>query len=251
MDQRIESYIRQIVDGISCSPEDKKAMADEMRDHLTLLKNEYIDQGLSDEEAARKALDSFGDREILAQEYRSTFSPAYRVMRQGKWVMFGAYATIVLSELLFMRMLGNLIDFLNGNPIGRYISQVDGLGFWQTVKMNANVVPFRSIGEYIWNAQHYNLDIILHNLLGNILIFLPLGVFLPVLFEKLRSSSKVLAASLAASFLIELLQLGFKAGRFDVDDILLNVLGSMVGLLIFKAAHRFIRMPKKLAAKKV
>ncbi len=69
------------------------------------------------------------------------------------------------------------------------------------------------------------------NFFGNLLLYLPLGIFLPLLFVRGRGWLFALKTGAALSFSIELLQL-FTTKSMDIDDILLNTLGTLAGLLI-------------------
>lgn len=75
--------------------------------------------------------------------------------------------------------------------------------------------------------------------MGNIILFLPFGGFLPIIFSRLRSFKMTFYISLAVISLVELSQMLFKYGRFDVDDIILNAAGATIGYLIWKLFDRF------------
>ena len=77
--------------------------------------------------------------------------------------------------------------------------------------------------NYINGTNTPYLSNIIDNTLGNILIFLPLGIFLPLLFKKYSKFTKVIIASTVISFSIEFLQIALRLGQFDIDDIILNV----------------------------
>ncbi len=70
------------------------------------------------------------------------------------------------------------------------------------------------------------------NILGNILLFTPLGFFLPLLWNKFKKFSKVILAGVLVSLLIECSQLFLCRGT-DIDDLILNTLGTMLGYLFF------------------
>jgi len=72
------------------------------------------------------------------------------------------------------------------------------------------------------------------NLFGNILAFVPYGFGLPLCWESLGKWWKVFFWSLVLVLGIELFQLFSAFGAFDVDDILLNVLGAMMGYLVYR-----------------
>ncbi len=96
----------------------------------------------------------------------------------------------------------------------------------------ANFVPFKTIKMYI---RYYDMPGIrsFSNLFGNILIFVPVGILLPLVH---RASKKMWILLLNALLLIvgiEVFQLFSNFGAFDVDDIILNTFGVLIGGCIF------------------
>jgi glycopeptide antibiotics resistance protein len=75
-----------------------------------------------------------------------------------------------------------------------------------------------------------------HNFFGNILMFIPLGIFLPWRYNKRFGNTVVLA--LLFSCLIEFIQfLNMYLGYYryvDVDDVLLNTFGAIIGYALYK-----------------
>ena len=70
------------------------------------------------------------------------------------------------------------------------------------------------------------------NVIGNICVFVPFGVFLPKLFVKCKNIFLTILFSFEVSLCVEIVQLVTKVGSFDVDDLLLNTLGGLVGFLL-------------------
>ena len=86
------------------------------------------------------------------------------------------------------------------------------------------------------------------NLGGNILAFVPFGLFFPLLSRKNRGFWKVALISFEVSLLVELIQLVTRVGSCDVDDMILNTLGGMIGHLCFKILFLWHKMELKGAA---
>ncbi|MGE7762908.1 VanZ family protein [Peribacillus sp. NPDC097895] len=97
----------------------------------------------------------------------------------------------------------------------------------------SNFIPFRTIIDYLFISD-LNSNIRYINLIGNIVAFVPLGLFLPMLSTKLINAKKIVFLGFAISLFYELVQLILSIGQFDVDDIILNVVGTYIGYLIFK-----------------
>jgi glycopeptide antibiotics resistance protein len=71
------------------------------------------------------------------------------------------------------------------------------------------------------------------NFIGNTAMFIPLGIVWPSVFKKLDTHGKVIAAGVGYSLLIEIFQLPFFDRVSDIDDLLLNSLGFLMGYGIY------------------
>lgn len=79
------------------------------------------------------------------------------------------------------------------------------------------------------------------NLVGNTAMFIPLGIVWPTVLKKLNTHWKVIAAGFGVSLTIEVLQLPFFDRATDVDDLILNTLGFLLGYGIYLLAKRMGR----------
>ena len=105
--------------------------------------------------------------------------------------------------------------------------------------INYNLIPFRSMSTQITRITQWWA---LKNLLGNIIPFIPFGFLLPITYKKFSSAIKALSTGLASILLIEIFQFFTKLGNFDVDDIILNMIGIVCGYLMFFVFNRiFVR----------
>lgn len=96
--------------------------------------------------------------------------------------------------------------------------------------INYNLIPFRSMSVQIERITQWWA---LKNLLGNIIPFIPFGFLLPITYKKFSSAIKVLSTGFVSILLIEIFQFFTKLGNFDVDDIILNMIGIVCGYLMF------------------
>ena len=71
------------------------------------------------------------------------------------------------------------------------------------------------------------------NLIGNTAMFIPLGIVWPAVFKKLNTHGKVILAGFGVSLTIEVLQLPFFGRSTDIDDLILNTLGFLIGYGIY------------------
>ena len=94
-----------------------------------------------------------------------------------------------------------------------------------------NLVLFKEIQRF-WNYREQLGWIAAANLLGNVAIFVPFGFFMP-LASRYRSFFLTVIYSFGFSFVIETFQLITRVGTFDVDDLLLNTIGGILGYIFF------------------
>lgn len=99
---------------------------------------------------------------------------------------------------------------------------------------SANFIPFASIRQL---ATQTSAAVAVRNILGNIVLFIPLGFALPLLFDRMRSWWALLWRAAVISVAIESLQVFTRARAVDVDDVILNTAGASVGFLLFLLAR--------------
>ncbi len=87
------------------------------------------------------------------------------------------------------------------------------------------------------------------NFLGNSLMFLPLGIVWPVAFKKLDTHTKAILAGAGTSLLIEIAQLPFFDRVSDIDDLILNTTGYLMGYGIYLLAKAISRFCKRSRGK--
>lgn len=102
-----------------------------------------------------------------------------------------------------------------------------------------NFVPFKTILPYL--LGHKGLIIAGVNLFGNIALLVPIGLLVTCIFPNLKWKSLILIA-IIAGFCIELPQVALGVGIFDIDDIILNALGVMIGYWTFLIVAQWMRL---------
>lgn len=94
-----------------------------------------------------------------------------------------------------------------------------------------NFIPLRTIIPYLRGEP--SVYIAMENLLGNIFAFTPLGFLLPLLFKKCNDIKNIFFISTATTLFIEIIQLIFYLGSCDIDDVILNIFGCLLGFGIY------------------
>ncbi len=125
---------------------------------------------------------------------------------------------------------------------GRTYNWVDGLTYQEMIARNINAKPFYTIDNYLYVVLHRpQSGIFLHcliNLVGNVVMFIPAGWLLPRIFPRFRRFWKFLLCCAVSILLIEVFQLFTLLGSFDVDDIILNLIGMILGYLAWQIFRR-------------
>lgn len=106
------------------------------------------------------------------------------------------------------------------------------------LQYGANFTPFKTIAYYL--SGHANTPIAVRNLVGNIVIFSPLGFLIPFALPRLGGVRHATTIAFVTSLFLELVQLLTGLGGFDVDDLFLNVVGGVIGFLGFKGIRKLV-----------
>ncbi|MER5379873.1 VanZ family protein [Streptomyces sp. NPDC002688] len=116
-----------------------------------------------------------------------------------------------------------------------------------TALIHDNLHPGRSLRAYLDQPE---LRDAVKQIGGNLLLGVPFGVLLPVVAPKTRGILRVLALTAAVMLLVELVQGALITGRsFDIDDVILNTTGALVGyLLLGRRFGRAVHPRKRLRA---
>ncbi|MDT8862358.1 VanZ family protein [Alkalihalobacillus sp. MEB130] len=132
---------------------------------------------------------------------------------------------VILLTLFYI----SLVLFVSFVGVGLfYPDRLDG----SYTGVSHNFVPFSTIGTYLLNIQSYNFGTWFFNTFGMVMLFIPIGIVILLLFPKLKNALS-LVVILLLSLTIETVQYVTKLGVFDVDDIILNTSGGLLGILIF------------------
>lgn len=99
-----------------------------------------------------------------------------------------------------------------------------------------NLVPFRTITSFL---ERCSTDIFLVNIVGNIVMFIPWGFGLPLLWKKQQRVVYAMRNALILPFFIELCQLFIGRG-VDVDDLILNFAGSCIGTALYLLVRKLV-----------
>jgi glycopeptide antibiotics resistance protein len=135
---------------------------------------------------------------------------------------------LLLMQILFLSRISLLELFSSQRIINRSI----------------NLLPFHSIAEYLSGSSEVT-KFAFGNVVGNIVLFVPLGLYLPV-FKKDKRVLMNLLLVVAVSFSAEVIQGLLGIGTADIDDIILNGFGGLVGILGYRLFLLIVKDQKKV-----
>ena len=104
------------------------------------------------------------------------------------------------------------------------------------VQNGLNLIPFKTIVQYFSRGT---LNQFVVNIVGNIVCLMPLGILLPLNFEKQRKTGVFLLTCASIVSAVEILQFATLSGSCDIDDLMLNVSGAFLLYLFTKNDEAF------------
>lgn len=153
---------------------------------------------------------------------------------QGKGIKINYY-----KEVIYILLIIYVESLL-------YLTVYPSSGVIHSDWVGVNLVPFDTIKDYLFLFAYGYMGTATINLIGNIIVLVPLGVLL-VLLNKNITFIKILMIGFGTTLAIETTQLvlsmsGWLSRSFDIDDIILNTLGVLIGFIIMKSALKFLKL---------
>ncbi|MGN0393870.1 MAG: VanZ family protein [Coprococcus sp.] len=136
------------------------------------------------------------------------------------FVLFIIYIIAIVYFLIFSDMFGRG----NGYDVRRY-----------------NLEPFTEIKRFIKYRDAMSSTSVMLNLVGNVVAFMPFGMLIRWARNKKTNAWIALLYSFSFTLLIEIIQYITMLGVFDVDDIIMNTAGGMIGYLVYYITARIYR----------
>ncbi len=142
-------------------------------------------------------------------------------------IIFIVYITTILMLTLFDSRFGRQ---------GLIFAKWDSNLLKSYMDTSFNMVPFKTINLFINGylkgiVSFKNFSI---NIFGNFVAFMPCGILVPALFKKINKYYKFLIIMIMFVSVIELLQFLTLSGSCDIDDLILNIIGSSIIYFIYK-----------------
>ncbi|MBQ1240498.1 MAG: VanZ family protein [Lachnospiraceae bacterium] len=136
--------------------------------------------------------------------------------RKHAFVLLVLYLVLLTYYLFFAEVLGRTPD--------------------SHTEYSYNLVLFKEIRRFIVHRELLGYKAVLLNIIGNVVAFMPFGFILPEVWDQLNKWHIITIQGFLFSLGIEIAQLTARVGSFDVDDLLLNTIGVMIGYFVFIVA---------------
>ncbi|WFD09396.1 VanZ family protein [Tepidibacter hydrothermalis] len=102
-----------------------------------------------------------------------------------------------------------------------------------------NFIPFKTIIEYMFFSPNLKATVV--NIAGNILAFVPMGFLVPAAFNRINKYKDISIVVLIATISIEITQFIIGVGTCDIDDVILNWIGGIIGFYMYKVLLKKIK----------
>ena len=169
------------------------------------------------------------------------FTALWLLVRIIVWIRNGGID--LRREALLMLMYVNLAVIIRFSffPFATEGGRVQPLVFdcGNVFPFRINIVPFMHLRDYVNEREG------IINFIGNIAMYVPGGIILPVVYTKLDTFPKAVAAGALISLAVEILQLPFFVRVTDIDDLIMNTAGVITGYGIYALAAAAVRSFRK------
>ena len=161
-----------------------------------------------------------------------TFAKIIKVL---SYILFFLYVLLMLWLMFGQRLLHRLttpsIDWLEN--------------YWYEFFDQINLMPFHTIVEFTMALMDGWDYIAIMNLAGNIVMFIPLGFLLPYITKRALAFKQCMTISLVCILCAELIQIFTLLGSFDIDDLILNMIGVSIGFWLQGILNRLFQASQK------
>lgn len=176
---------------------------------------------------------------IMSRSYLSNIS----TLKKHALVLFISFVIFCIGSLVYicgentshrrkkaiqMLAISTLVIYITTCMFMLIINRME-LGF-----VDFNFIPFKTVIHY-FNAYFdgsINMGTIFINLVGNMILLIPAGILLPIANKKFINILPYTMLVITFLVIVELIQVLTKRGSFDIDDVILNYVGSIIPFVI-------------------
>jgi hypothetical protein len=208
-----DAYISNIVGALRIGKKKKEELADEFKDHLNSLKTEFVQNGFTEEESIQKAIECFGKTYDIQKKLQKSLAN----LRNPGSILFGATLVLIIVAFGYLPMYGYTIAFHHyGSGSAHTVSSL--------------------LASYGWHIE-------------NILLFLPVGYFAPVIFNRVFHPIKYALAFTVLGLLtgagMSIALVNYIDTAYLLSYAASGLLGGMAGYALLTALNKLQTILKK------
>lgn len=224
---QFDSYIYSILNDLKISRKQKEEISEEFNDHLEMLKQEYVNKGFVEDEAIKKAIESFGKDKQL----KKNIANAMLNYRRVPLIIIGVLLSLLSFILCFFTPIG--MGMTSSSP---------------------NYVDFYTpISIFHMSVNHIIIINLLITFIVTTFLSLPLGYFLPILFSKMRKVRNIIFMSFIPFILISFYQYNIVLNQYElylIANIVGSVLGATLGFTLLMVSSKLLLISCDIMYKK-
>jgi glycopeptide antibiotics resistance protein len=176
---------------------------------------------------------------ISINVYRKKHNKAINWNKEVYKFLFSIYIFILIGTVFFPLWIGRSL-----------YENIDIKNFINLIPFKQIVKEVKSVGTRYDGDIAFHISLILRNLLGNIILLLPFGFMCNILWHKINTVKKVTILALLVSLSIEFIQLvmiilHINKRVVDIDDVILNTVGFIIGYYLYRLYSLIITRIKK------
>lgn len=185
---------------------------------------------------------------------KANYRDEYRQAPTKRLLLFAITIFILYGWFLLMTVRRKQESFWDGLILASFFVYV-----FMVLTLTGYFILFREISYHGWwenmlrrieRRDHVNFQLMEifriyklsdKQIVGNFIMLFPLGIYLPLLYKRISGFLPVLLTSLLVAIVIELLQLATSFRSVDIDDVLLNTTGAIVGWFVYQMVRLMFR----------
>ncbi len=121
-------------------------------------------------------------------------------------------------------------------------NQVSAHNWWHKMVTRVQQLDGVNLRPFMFAKMH---SLFSYEVVGNFIMLLPLGIYLPLLYPRIRNFISVTLVAMMVSVSIELMQLATSTRITDIDDVILNTAGASLGFIIYFIIYKLVLHPAK------
>jgi glycopeptide antibiotics resistance protein len=206
----IQKQVGRLVNHFDYDRKTRQEFKMQYADHINNLKSEYIENEIDDGSALKKALSDFQNGERMQLKQNIYVNSVLKKIMVGFLIL-----SVLLIAICFLNPMTNE---------GQAAKTARSVGYMYSIKL----VPFRTIGLMFTKNSPYVYWYLY------ILLFVPLGIFMPFGINRYFNNVLIFKYYLLSVIAVQVIRIVFPVGIVNIDILLLNLVGCIVGFTIYK-----------------